>query len=231
MIIKGFQGTSLIDYPGNVASIIFTAKCNFRCRYCYNQGLVMNSSELPEIKPEKILSELLRRKKFIDGLVVTGGEPTLHSDLPFFLKKVKDIGLKVKLDTNGTNPDMIAGLIKKGLVDYISMDVKAPLGKYEDVVGLKADTEAITESISIIKKSNIEYEFRTTVLPCLLSKQDLHKIGELLKGSKKYCLQQFKSMPGVMDESLKNKPPYTREELEELKKELAEYYDEIEVRT
>jgi pyruvate formate lyase activating enzyme len=230
MIIKGFQPTSLLDYPGNIASIIFTAGCNFRCPYCYNKQLVMNSPELEELDEERILEMLAKRKKLIDGVVITGGEPTLHKDLPQLLEKIKKLGLKIKLDTNGANPEMIQELINKKLIDFIAMDIKSPLEKYEQITRIKTDTAKIKKSVEIIMKSGTEYEFRTTAQPDLLTKEDFQKIGQWLKGAKKYCIQQFKTMPEMIDETFKNKNTYSKEELEEIKKSLANYFEKIEIR-
>lgn len=234
MRIKGFQGTSLIDYPGNVASIIFTPGCNFRCPFCYNKEMVFDSKELPELDSEKVIAELKKRKKLIEGVVITGGEPLLHKGLPGFVKKLKFLGLKVKLDTNGTNPEMLSELIKNNLVDYIAMDIKAPMEKYERLAGLKTGAEKIKkkvgQSIKILMQSNLPYEFRTTYVPGELDKKDFEKIGSLIKGAKKFCLQQFKPMPGMIDREFEKKQPAPPEDLEKIKELMLDYVEKVELR-
>jgi len=234
MLIKGFQATSLADYPGNIASIVFVPLCNFRCHYCYNKSLVLNSPELIELDEDKIIEKLSQRKNLIDGVVISGGEPTLQKELPEFILKIKELGLKVKLDTNGTNPDMMQKLMDRGLVDFIAMDIKAPLEKYEQITGVKADLDAIRRSIKILlnlkDSCNVDYEFRTTALPALLEKKDFLEIGKLLKGAKKYCLQQFRKMPDMIDSSYENKESFSVSELNEIKKELEPFFKKVELR-
>ena len=230
MLIKGFQATTLLDYPGQIASIVFTPGCDFRCPYCYNKSLVMNSPNLIELDENKILEKISKRKKLIDGVVLSGGEPCLQNDLPGFAEKIKNLGLKVKVDTNGTRPKMLKQLIDKGLVDFIAMDIKGPLGKYEDITQTRFDVSAIEESAKLIMQSKVDYEFRTTALPDLLSQEDFQKIGEWLKGAKKYCLQQFKPMPDMIDSSYEYKETYTFKELEEIRKQLEPYFEKVEVR-
>lgn len=235
MLIKGFQATTLMDYPGNIAAITFSPGCDFRCPYCYNKSLVINSPELIELDENKILEKISQRKKLIDGVVLSGGEPTLQKDLPEFAEKIKKLGLKVKLDTNGTNPGMINRLIDKKLVDFIAMDIKGPLEKYEEVTQTKPDLESIKKSVNMIMKkgsdAGVDYEFRTTALPDLLSIDDFKKVGEWLKGAKKYCLQQFKRMPGMIDPAYEDKRTYSIDELKEIKKSLTSFFGTVEIRT
>lgn len=230
ILIKGIQKTTLIDYPDNVASIIFVGKCDFRCPYCYNRDLVLDWERLPTIKEEEVLGFLKKRKKYYDGVVITGGEPTIYKDLPKFIKKIKKIGLKVKLDSNGSNPAMLKELIEKRLVDYIAMDIKAPLEKYDRSAGVKVNKEKIKESVELIKKGKVEYEFRTTVLPEFFSKEDAKAIGEWLKGAKRYYIQQFRPMESCIDPSFKNKKAYSLKELEELRDSLKGYVGVCEIR-
>lgn len=231
MLIKGFQATTLVDYPGEIAAIVFVAGCDFRCPYCYNKLLVLNSPDLIELDEDKIIEKLVSRKKLLDGVVISGGEPVLQKDLPLFIEKIKELGLKVKLDTNGTNPDMIQELVDKNLIDFIAMDIKATLNKYNEIAGVKVNLEAIKKSAELIMQGKIDYEFRTTALPDLLTRQDLLEIGKWLKGAKKYCLQQFKPMPDMIDSSYANKRTYTLEELKEIKESLSEFFKEIEIRS
>ncbi|MBN2421233.1 anaerobic ribonucleoside-triphosphate reductase activating protein [Candidatus Woesearchaeota archaeon] len=230
MIIKGFQETTMIDYPGHIAAIVFVPRCNFRCPFCYNKSLVNNSDELKEINEEEILNFLKKRKKLIDGIVITGGEPTLYADLTDFASKVKEIGLLVKIDTNGTNPDLIKKLLEKKLVDYIAMDIKNCPEKYEKTAGMGVDVEKIKKTVQIIMDSGIDYEFRTTCLPLIIGKEDFVKIGEWLKGAKKYCIQQFKPLGELIDASLMNETSYSHDALIELKTLLEPYFKKVEVR-
>ncbi|RLJ07338.1 MAG: anaerobic ribonucleoside-triphosphate reductase activating protein [Candidatus Aenigmatarchaeota archaeon] len=228
--VKGWQKTSLIDYPGKMCSVIFLPYCNFRCPFCQNPGLVKNPEEQPSISVEEVVEYIESKKEWIDGVCVTGGEPTIHKDLPELLEKFKSIGVFVKLDTNGSNPEMLKELIKKGLLDYVAMDIKAPLEKYHIAAGVKVDTEKIKESINIIKNSGIDYEFRATVIPRLHKKEDLQKMAELVKGAKKFAIQQFR--PNItLDESFQKEKPYSNEELEEFKEMFKGFFEKIEVRS
>ncbi len=191
MIIGGFQRFSLIDYPGKICAIVFTQGCNFRCPYCHNPELVDMKRAIGFIPEEEILSFLKKRRGRLDAVEITGGEPTLQPDLLDFLKAIKDMGYLIKLDSNGTHPDMLEQIIYKNLVDYLAMDVKAPLEKYEEIVNVKVDTEKIKYSIDLIKNSRLNYEFRTTVVKSLLSKEDIIEIGKLIKGTNLYILQKF----------------------------------------
>lgn len=213
MIVKGIQKLTLVDYPGKVACTLFLFGCNFRCPYCHNPELVVDDGT-PPISEEEIFKFLEKRKKFLDGVCITGGEPTLHDDLPEFIRRIKDLGYSVKLDTNGTRPKMLRQLIVEGLVDYIAMDVKAPLEKYENVVKVKVDVYNIVESIEIIKAFP-EHEFRTTVLPELLSKEDILTISRWLKGAKRFFIQQFKPTK-TLDKSFLEGQTYLAKELEEI---------------
>ncbi|MEM7821490.1 MAG: anaerobic ribonucleoside-triphosphate reductase activating protein [Candidatus Aenigmatarchaeota archaeon] len=229
MIIKGYIPTTLIDYPGKIASIVFLPRCNFRCPYCYNVELVNDSEELEIISEDEIFEHLKLNKDWIEGVVLTGGEPCIHQDLPAFIKKIKELGFLVKLDTNGTNPKMLKELIEEKTIDYIAMDIKAPLEKYEDVARVKVNKEDIKKSIDIIRSSGIDYEFRTTVLPTLLKKRDMEKIGVWLKGSKKFFIQQFR--PGkTLDKKFQNEKPYSLEDLDEFREILKKFIENVEIR-
>lgn len=226
--IAGLVRTSAVDYPKNVCSTIFLAGCNFRCPYCHNPELVEVPSNLETISEEEVLNHLKKRKNVLDGLCVTGGEPLLF-DVKNFLGKVKDLGLKAKVDTNGTKPESLKELIDLGLVDYIAMDIKAPLEKYGEVVNTNVDVNDIKESISTIRESGLNYEFRTTVVPTFTSKEDLIKIGELLKGSEKYAIQQFEPTKALDEEVLEIKP-YSKDKFKEFGELMEKYFDEVEVR-
>ena len=224
MEIGGFQKISLLDYPGKVSSIIFTVGCNFRCPYCYNPSLVNKTCQ--KIDEELIFEFLRKRGNLLDGVVVTGGEPTIHRDLPDFINRIKNLGFLVNLETNGTNPNMIKEMIFNKEIEYIAMDVKAPLGRYEEIVNVQVNLEKIKESMDIIMESRLEYEFRTTLYP-LLTRDDFKKIFPLIKGAKRYVLQQFKNKNTLVKEKLK---PYPDEFFSELKKEAENYIKEVEIR-
>lgn len=226
MNIKGFQKSSFIDYPDKIAGVVFTGGCNFRCPYCHNKELVYNLGE--NIDEREILDELQRRKKYLDGVCITGGEPTLQSGLSDFIVKLKNLGYLVKLDTNGTSPERLKLLIGEGLLDYIAMDIKAPLQNYRIVTVEKVDMEKVKESIEIIKHSGVDYEFRTTICKELLSTGDILKIAKSLKGSMKYTLQNYRESGNIL--SGKAYTPYKREELELLVEEIRNYFDKFHIR-
>ncbi|HLC45600.1 MAG TPA: anaerobic ribonucleoside-triphosphate reductase activating protein [archaeon] len=196
MRFGGFQKTTLVDYPGRVASTVFTTGCNMRCGYCHNPSLVFGTA--PAIEESTIMSELLARKKYIDSVVVTGGEPTVWRDLPGFLKKLKGHGFSVKLDTNGSNPDALREILEKKLVDYVAMDVKAPKSKYAQVTNSSLPAENIARSIALVKESGVDYEFRTTVAPGL-GLEDLDGIALQIQPARKWFLQLFVSSKAVLD--------------------------------
>jgi pyruvate formate lyase activating enzyme len=183
----GFQKTSLIDYPNRVASVLFTAGCNLRCPYCHNGGLV-HDYIAPFIEEEEVVRVLLERKQYVDSIVVTGGEPTMNLELPIFLSKLMEHGFNVKLDTNGLNPDMLRECLP--YVDYIAMDVKTSLVMYE-FLGAK-DVSPILESINLIMVSGIDYEFRCTVVPGFVDEDTIPRMGEMVKGARKFVFQQFR---------------------------------------
>lgn len=226
--IGGIQKTSLIDYPSKISAVIFTQGCNFRCPYCHNPELIQANSK-QQIANSKIIAFLRSRIKKLDGVVITGGEPTLHADLPEFIKQIKELGFAVKLDTNGTNPEMLQQLIDEKLIDYVAMDIKAPIDKYSEVVCSRVDTDKILKSINILKNSNIKYEFRTTVVKSQLSRADFEKIGVLIKGAKKYYLQRFLPTK-ILDESFLSQETYSDEEFIPIIDLLKKYVEQEELR-
>jgi len=240
MIIGGLEKLTLLDYPDHLAAIIFTQGCNFRCHFCYNPMLVLprkggdekNKKEkgFSPLSTEDLFLFLKERFGRLEGVVITGGEPTMHPDLPSFIKKIKDIGYLVKLDTNGTKPEMVSQLIKDKLIDYIAMDLKAPIAKYEQTVGVKLDWDNIKKSVKIISESGLPYEFRTTVVPGLLAKEDFHKMGEFIKGASKWYLQKFKSDTDLVDSSYAKQKGYSSKEMEEFAVIGREYVHLCEVR-
>ena len=250
MIIGGLQKFSLLDYPNYISAIIFTQGCNFRCHFCYNPMLVwpklesgkfknINSSDKTGEKIEKVYPRFLeddlfdflrKRQKKLDAVVITGGEPTIHKDLPDFIKKIRKLGFKVKLDTNGTNPEMLKSLIDKKLIDYIAMDIKGFLEKYAIITGTRPNIDNIKKSIKIIMQSGLPYEFRTTVVSSLVEKKDIKKIGELISGAKKWYLQNFKSDIDLVNDRFKKYKPYSLKEMEEMRKIGEGYVDFCDIR-
>jgi pyruvate formate lyase activating enzyme len=192
MEIKGFLETSLIDWDGKLVSVIFLPGCNFRCPMCHNHQLVQEPDTIPKVEWGAVEAVLSRHAGWIDGVTVTGGEPTIHPELPSLLRWIKQLGLKAKLDTNGALPDVLRHLIDGGLVDYIAMDIKAALDeRYSKAAGAKVDLKAIRASIELIMGSGVDYEFRTTVVPLYMRKADIKGIGAEIKGARKWALQQY----------------------------------------
>jgi pyruvate formate lyase activating enzyme len=228
--IKGVQKTTLIDYPGTVACTIFLSRCNFRCKYCYNQSLVNDSKDL-EIIPEKEMLDFLKeRKKWLDGVCITGGEPCMHSGLPEFLEKIKKLGYKIKLDTNGTNTWQLKELIEKKLIDYIAMDIKTSLKKYNLVTQVKVPIETIKKSIELIMGSNVDYEFRSTVAPGIIDESDIKDIGKMLSGAKNFFIQQYKEGLDTVDPKFSKVTPYPIEKLELFKRILEKDIQKVSIR-
>ena len=227
MQIHGLNKTTLLDYPGMVASTVFTGACNFRCPFCQNSDLVLDPSSQPVISENEIIDHLRKRKGIIKGVCVTGGEPTINKDLPEFLKKLKAEDVKVKLDTNGYNPEMLRFVIKEKLCDYIAMDIKSSFSGYSISAGISIDTEKIKESIELIMNEGILYEFRTTVVRELHNEETFEEIGEMLKGARSYYLQCFKDSERVLKPGLH---PYSREELEKFAGILRKTVNSVEIR-
>ncbi|MDP3402818.1 MAG: anaerobic ribonucleoside-triphosphate reductase activating protein [bacterium] len=228
MIFGGFEKCTLVDYPGKVACMVYTIGCNFRCPYCHNPELVDETVETT-YSEAVILDFLDTRKGLLDGVVITGGEPTMHEELPAFARRVKEKGFLVKLDTNGTNPEMLRRAIDESWVDYVAMDMKSPLETYSQTVARAVDVEAIRESISILLASSIEYEFRTTIVKSLLSCEDLKRIGEAIRGAKCYYLQKFVPTK-ILNPQFRRKVTYTDEEFIEFQKIMHEYVETCGIR-
>jgi pyruvate formate lyase activating enzyme len=230
MIIGGIQKFSLIDYPGKICAIIFTRGCNFRCRYCHNPELVIPEKYAPEIPLSQIYDFLESRRDKLDAISITGGEPTQHSDLIEVIKKIKNMGFLVKLDSNGSHPEMLEKIINQKLVDYLAMDIKAPLEDYHKIMGWPVEIEKLKKSIELIINSGINYEFRTTIVKNLTNKDDLRKIAKTIQGAKKYFLQKF--IPTKINDPrlLKDESSYSNKELQELALELMVYVKYCDVR-
>jgi pyruvate formate lyase activating enzyme len=211
MKIGSLQRFSLIDYPGKICAIVFTQGCNFRCPYCHNPELV-NTNQYGECLPkEEVLSFLERRKGKLDAVNITGGEPALQPGLTALIKKIREMDYLVKIDTNGSLPEVLDELIGMKLIDWIAMDVKAPLAKYAEITKSSVDTDNIRKSISLIMKSGIEYEFRTTIVRSLLNEDDVVTIGRLIKGASRCVLQKFVPSKTV-DKNFMQEETFTQEE-------------------
>ena len=228
-MIKGFSGTTLIDFPGRIASIVFIGGCNFRCPFCHNPELVLPDmiEYLPEINQDEVIEELKKRKGFIQGVTITGGEPLVWDRLIDFLREIKSLGLEIKIDTNGSFPERLKEL--KNLADYVAMDIKSSPSKYHLATGIDIDLDKLKESIAIVKTFR-DYEFRTTVVPGFVDQEDIHEIGETIKGAKRYVLQQFKPTKAI-DPNTLSIIPYTLERLEEFREIIKGHVDQVLIRS
>lgn len=195
MRIYGLQKLSLVDYPGKTAAVLFTGGCNFRCPFCHNFELVMNPGE--PMNDNEVFDYLKKRKVLLDAVVITGGEPLLHSDVAETVKEVKALGYPVKIDTNGTFPGRLAELLAQGNVDYVAMDIKNCREKYYLTAGADVELDAVEKSIVLLKNSGVDFEFRTTVVSQLHTEEDFVRIGQWIKGEEKYYLQRFKDSENV----------------------------------
>lgn len=227
MNISGFTKLTLIDFPKKLACIVFTQGCNYNCAFCQNSGLIKCNKERL-IDHEEIFNYLMKRKKVIEGVVISGGEPTIQPGLIDFIKKVKEMGFLVKLDTNGSNPEVLKQLISRHLIDYIAMDVKNIFEEYTGIVNLrKVDISKVKESIEIIKNSDIDHEFRTTIMKNYHDIPKLEKICEYLGKNEKYYLQNFEDSEMVVDKSL---VAFTNEMLENIQGILRKNFPNVVVR-
>ncbi len=229
MQFGGFEKFTLIDYSTKVACMVYTIGCNFRCPYCHNPELVDETVEA-RIDEKEILDFLKGRIGMLDGIVITGGEPTMHGDdLLSFMREVKKLGFLVKLDSNGTNPVVLRQAIDEKIVDYIAMDIKSPFSKYTETVGRAVNVNNIKKSIEIIKESGIPYEFRTTIVKSMLSFLDIEEIGKEIKGANNYYLQKFIPTKTVNPQFLK-KVTYSDEEFASLKNIMEKYVSFCDIR-
>jgi len=229
--IKGFIKTSLVDWDGKISAVLFLPRCNFRCPMCHNHELVLNPDDYPDIPVEVIEKYLIENRDFIDGVVITGGEPTLHSDIDELCERFKNLGFPVKLDTNGSFPDVLEYLIDRELVDYIAMDIKSPLNEelYSIVSGVKININDIKRSIELIMNSGIDYEFRTTVVPAFHKREDISDIVLGIKGARRFILQQFEPS-NTLSPKLRDVTPYESSFIRAIASEYSGYIGEIKVR-
>ncbi|MEM3880803.1 MAG: anaerobic ribonucleoside-triphosphate reductase activating protein [Candidatus Bathyarchaeia archaeon] len=224
MKFSGLQKVSLIDYPNKIASVLFTPGCNLRCPFCHNWRIVVDPK--PPFLQEAVALELLEsRKKYVDAVVVTGGEPTMHSELPKFLAKLKERGFEVKLDTNGFYPEVLEECLPH--VDYVALDVKTSLEKYKQLGA--QDTAGLMRTVEILKTGKVPYEFRTTVVPELVTAADVERIGEIVKGAKTYALQQFVPQD-TLDKRFEALRPYAPETIAEFAENMKKYAESIVLR-
>jgi len=243
MRIGGLQKVTLIDFPGKLACTVFLIGCPFRCPFCYNRELVLPEliEKQPRIKKEDFFDFLKEKKGLLEGVCITGGEPTANLDLPEFCQKIKELGFLVKLDTNAYDPEMMKKLIDEKLIDYVAMDVKVPKEKYGKLIGIENEVfvkriiENIERSVEILKEGKIDYEFRTTMVPTLLEKKDILEIGRWLfslsPGQKlpKYYLQNFRPEKTI-DPKFEKIKPYPNEYLLEIQKALSPFFEVCQIR-
>lgn len=224
MKFSGLRKTSLIDFPNRIASVLFTPGCNLRCPFCHNWRIVLEPKP-PFLHEEAALRILESRKKYVNAVVVTGGEPTMHKEVPKFLRKLKEKGFAVKLDTNGFYPKVLEECLP--YVDYVALDVKTSLDKYERL-GAK-DTSPLLQTIEILKTGKVEYEFRATVVPSFVDAEDITRIGEMVKGAKTFAFQQFIS-EDTLDKGFKTLKPYQSEKIKNFAETMKGYADTVVLR-
>ncbi|OGZ32510.1 MAG: anaerobic ribonucleoside-triphosphate reductase activating protein [Candidatus Portnoybacteria bacterium RIFCSPLOWO2_12_FULL_39_9] len=246
MKIGGLEKLSLIDYPGKIAATVFVAGCGFRCGWCHNSELVLPEKirNQPEIEEKDLFDFLDFRKGLLEGVCLTGGEPSLYSDLPVFIKKIKQKGFLVKLDTNGSNPKMLKKLLEERLLDFVAMDIKSSPEKYPQAIGMweaKLPTskcgklsfphlsDNIQKSVDLIRQSKIDYEFRSTIIPGLIDKKEIKKIGQWIRGAKCFALQQFRPEK-TLDKAFQKIRPYSENKLKALVKIINPYVEKTVLR-
>lgn len=223
--IKGFIPSSLLDWEGNIVSTLFLPDCNFRCPFCHNAGLIEHPQTYETIPTTRVINYLIENRDFLDGVCITGGEPFLHQarGLFEFMKEIKGLGFRIKIDTNGSDATALNRALQEKLLDYVAMDIKAPLDeRYAQLAGVKTDLNQIKQSIKIIRESGVNYEFRITVVPKLLDQEEIGNIAETVAGAKKLALQQF-SPKLAWDEDFKSLQPYSTEKMNQLAEQAKEF--------
>lgn len=232
MIISGLEKFTVLDYPGKTSAVVFTYGCNFRCPYCHNPELVVKPLDRRLVQTEReVLDFLKTRVGKLDAVVITGGEPLLYNDIIDFIVHIRELGFLVKVDTNGSDPDLIKKIIDHGIVDYWAMDIKYGLERYSEGLngGVPVQERELRRSIFLVMGSSVEYEFRTTVVKGLHNTQEMKKIGELIKGAEKYYIQNFR--PGkTIDKTLNNNNSFSDKELDELKGAVEPFVQKVEIR-
>jgi pyruvate formate lyase activating enzyme len=226
--IKGIEKFSSRDFPGHISSTVFLGGCTFRCPYCHNADLVLRPETIPSMAADYFLSYLDGRKGWLEAICFTGGEPLLHEDIEDLIRVVRERGLLVKLDTNGSFPDRLEALLALGLLDWVAMDVKAPLERYREVTRSTIDVERVVRSTDVIRASGVKHTFRTTVVPGLVGKDDVVKIGEWLNGAEHYLIQQFVPQTTI-DPAFLEVKPFSRSELGEIVAAARPYFGEVRI--
>jgi len=226
--IKGIEKFTPKDFPGYISSTVFLGGCNFRCPYCHNSDLVLRAETLPSFPMDYFLSFLDSRRNWLEGICVSGGEPLLHEDLDVLLSLIKERNFLVKIDTNGAFPSRLEELIQKNLIDFVAMDVKAALERYEEVIKSTINIEDILKSIEIIRDSDLEYIFRTTVVPGLVGSDDVMEIGQMLKGARIFQIQQFVPK-STIDNYYNQITPYSRQEIQAFARIAEPYFEEVRI--
>lgn len=228
MRICGFQKTTLLDFPGHVAATLFTGGCNFRCPFCQNGSLVLAPVSLPDFSEEEILRFLHKRKGILEGVCITGGEPSLQPDLKDFIKRIRGMGYLVKLDTNGYRPEVLRKLLQEKLLNYIAMDIKASRSNYEKATGMShIEWQRIEESVELIKRSGVSHEFRTTVVKGIHEIGEFEEIGRFLQGADAYFLQSYQDSEAVLKPGCS---AFSRDILEEMAERARKYIARVELR-
>jgi pyruvate formate lyase activating enzyme len=232
MLIGGLQKMTLIDYPGKVAATIFTVGCNFRCHFCHNPELVLVEPKVENsiLHEDEVLNFLMARKNLLEAVCLTGGEPTLQPSLPEFIRKIKVLGYLVKLDTNGTNPEMLEALMAEKLIDYIAMDIKAPWKNYQGAVNRRINVDKFKKSVKLIIESGLTHEFRSTILPALHTVDDVLEMANQVRGAKAYFIQRFKSRENLVNADFVNEKRFSFKELDEIKSKIHDLFEICEIR-
>ncbi|HPN54388.1 MAG TPA: anaerobic ribonucleoside-triphosphate reductase activating protein [Candidatus Moranbacteria bacterium] len=232
MRIGGFQKLTLIDYPGAIATTVFTVGCSFRCPFCHNPELVKRGAlgvEYSQKMEKEFFAHLEKRKGKLEGVCITGGEPTVQPDIIEFIQKIKNLGYLVKLDTNGTRPDVLKKLLDQKLLDFVAMDIKHQIKKYDKATGVKGDKKRIKLSVGLIMNSGVPYEFRTTVVPGIHEEKDFLEIAKWIKGARAYYLQEYREKI-ILDPKLKKKTKGRTLDLKKIKKDIEKYFPKTGIR-
>ena len=224
--IKGFVGVSLIEFPGYISSVVFLGGCNLRCPFCQNRDLVLKPNELEDIDFAELVEALGMRKRLIDGVAITGGEPLIFGELERMIERFRELGLAVKIDTNGMHPDRLKSLIDSKLVDYVAMDFKTSLDRYDEACGKKVDISRFERSVDLLLEGKVDYEFRTTCVPGLVTEREVELIAERIAGARLYALHQFRN-EYLLDPEWEKLTPYRPEKLREFAKIAAGHVEKV----
>ena len=218
--IKGFIDTSFIDWKGQLSSVIFTGGCNFRCPYCHNSSIVLHPERIENVPLEYVVSHLRKYKNWVESVVITGGEPTINMNLFSIIGQLKMEGVKIKLDTNGSSPSIVKGLVNDGLIDYIAMDIKGPVDRYKRWCGVNVDRKKIEESVQFILEGNVDYEFRMTVVPFLHREDDIYEVADYIRDAKKFFIQEFKPN-NTLNPAFSDIKPFSPEKMQKIRQNVS----------